>query len=218
LHIGIDAAAGFLQQFPSRGLLPGFVQIDECQQTTEAGIYSAGEPTGIGGVELALLEGQIAGHTAAGNADSAKALFPARARYREFVRAMKETFRLRPELAVLATDDILLCRCEDVTVGNARKHDSWKSAKLHTRCGMGPCQGRVCGAAAAFLFGWNIESQRPPVFPARHGLRRQSAASTAFSNTPSGVEAVQAFQKRRGALLPAAVQNSLCLRVFASLR
>ena len=80
---------------------------------------------------------------------------------------MKETFSLRPELAALATDDILLCRCEDVTVGNARKHDSWKSAKLHTRCGMGPCQGRVCGTAAAFLFGWNIESQRPPVFPAR---------------------------------------------------
>jgi NADPH-dependent 2,4-dienoyl-CoA reductase/sulfur reductase-like enzyme len=145
----------------------GFVQVDECQQTTEAGIYCAGEPTGIGGVELALLEGQIAGHAAAGDADSAKALFPARARYRKFVRAMKETFSLRPELAALATDDILLCRCEDVTVGNARKHDSWKSAKLHTRCGMGPCQGRVCGTAAAFLFGWNIESQRPPVFPAR---------------------------------------------------
>jgi len=145
----------------------GFVQVDEWQQTTESGIYCAGEPTGIGGVELALLEGQIAGHAAAGDADSAKALFLARARYRKFVKAMKEAFRLRPELAALATDDILLCRCEDVTVGKARKHDSWKAAKLHTRCGMGPCQGRVCGTAAAILFGWSIESQRPPVFPAR---------------------------------------------------
>jgi NADPH-dependent 2,4-dienoyl-CoA reductase/sulfur reductase-like enzyme len=145
----------------------GFVQIDEHQQTTQAGIYCAGEPTGIGGVELALLEGQIAGYAAAGDADSAKALLPARAHYRKFVSAMKATFRLRPELAALATDDTLLCRCEDVTVGLARKHDSWKAAKLHTRCGMGPCQGRVCGTAAKFLFGWNIDSQRPPVFPVR---------------------------------------------------
>ena len=43
---------------------------------------------------------------------------------------------------------------------------SWRAAKLHTRCGMGPCQGRVCGAAAEFLFGWKNESVRPPVLPA----------------------------------------------------
>jgi len=145
----------------------GFVQVDEHQQTTQAGIYCAGEPTGIGGVELALLEGQIAGYAAAGDADSAKALFAAKERYRRFSSAMKATFRLRPELAALAADDILLCRCEDVTVGGVRKHNSWKAAKLHTRCGMGPCQGRVCGTAATFLFGWDIDSQRPPVFPVR---------------------------------------------------
>jgi len=31
---------------------------------------------------------------------------------------------------------------------------------------MGACQGRVCGAAAEFLFGWQPSSARPPVFPA----------------------------------------------------
>ena len=156
-----------LPQMLGCSLHEGFVQVDKHQQTTQAEIYCAGEPTGIGGVELALLEGQIAGYAAAGDADSATALLPAKARYRKFVSAMKATFRLRPELAALATDDLLLCRCEDVTVGAVRKHNSWKAAKLHTRCGMGPCQGRVCGTAAAFLFGWNIDSQRPPVFPAR---------------------------------------------------
>jgi NADPH-dependent 2,4-dienoyl-CoA reductase/sulfur reductase-like enzyme len=145
----------------------GLVQVDDCQQTSQAGIYCAGEPTGIGGVELAVLEGRIAGHVAAGDVDKAKAWSPARARYRKLVGAMKATFRLRPELATLAKDDTLLCRCEDVQVGRVRKHDSWKAAKLHTRCGMGPCQGRVCGVAAAFLFGWNVESHRPPAFPAR---------------------------------------------------
>jgi hypothetical protein len=60
-----------------------------------------------------------------------------------------------------------------VLVGRAAGHPSWRSAKLHTRCGMGPCQGRVCGPAAEFLFGWKPESVRPPLFPPpRHSLIR----------------------------------------------
>jgi len=43
---------------------------------------------------------------------------------------------------------------------------SWREAKLHTRCGMGACQGRVCGAATEFLFGWEMTGMRPPLFPA----------------------------------------------------
>jgi hypothetical protein len=46
-----------------------------------------------------------------------------------------------------------------------RKQTSWRTAKLHTRCGMGPCQGRICGAASEFLFGWSTASSRPPLFP-----------------------------------------------------
>jgi hypothetical protein len=60
-----------------------------------------------------------------------------------------------------------VCRCEDVTAGRLRDRSSFREAKLHTRCGMGPCQGRVCGPACEFLFGWGAESIRPPLFPAR---------------------------------------------------
>jgi hypothetical protein len=31
--------------------------------------------------------------------------------------------------------------------------------------GMGACQGRVCGAATEYLFGWKDSDARPPVFP-----------------------------------------------------
>jgi NADPH-dependent 2,4-dienoyl-CoA reductase/sulfur reductase-like enzyme len=144
-----------------------FVETGELQQTSQQGIYCAGEPTGIGGMELSTIEGRIAGHAAANDKHAAAKLFPARARYRKLAGAMKKAFRLRPELAALAKPGTFLCRCEDVTLQQVRQYDSWKSAKLHTRCGMGPCQGRICGAAANFLFGWNIESARPPVFPAR---------------------------------------------------
>jgi hypothetical protein len=48
----------------------------------------------------------------------------------------------------------------------ADRHD-WTDAKLHSRCGMGACQGRVCGAASQFLFGWEPPAPRPPLSPAR---------------------------------------------------
>ena len=44
----------------------GFVRVDDWQQTTVRNVYCAGEPTGIGGLELSLVEGQIAGYAAAG--------------------------------------------------------------------------------------------------------------------------------------------------------
>jgi hypothetical protein len=34
---------------------------------------------------------------------------------------------------------------------------------------MGPCQGRVCGPALAFLFGWDSDTVRPPAKPALVG-------------------------------------------------
>jgi len=145
----------------------GFVATNELQETSQLGIYCAGEPTGIGGMELSVAEGRIAGHAAVGFQEKAREFFPVRARYRGIAAAMKSAFRLRPELAKLAKADTLLCRCEDVPFGRVQTHDSWKAAKLHTRCGMGPCQGRVCGSAAKFLFGWNVEWNRPPVFPVR---------------------------------------------------
>jgi hypothetical protein len=115
---------------------------------------------------LAIIEGQIAGLAAAEQNEEAKQHFAARRKYTRFARALERAFAPRPELRNLP-DDTLLCRCEDVSLGRVRAHRNWREAKLHTRCGMGPCQGRICGGAASFLFGWQTESVRPPVFPAQ---------------------------------------------------
>ena len=143
----------------------GAVAIDRWQQTTQPGIYAAGEITGIGGVDEALVEGQIAGHAATDNRAKAEALFRARDRALRFRRAMETAFALRPELGTLAEAETIVCRCESVTFGELQDQRSWRSAKLQTRCGMGPCQGRVCGPAVAHLLGWPAESVRPPLFP-----------------------------------------------------
>jgi D-hydroxyproline dehydrogenase subunit alpha len=145
----------------------GYVRVSDFQETNLPGIFCAGEPTGIGGVELSLVEGQIAGLAAAGRGDQARLLFGERERFRSFSRSMDRAFRLRPELRTLAEPKTIVCRCEDVSYARLCPHTSWRSAKLQTRCGMGPCQGRVCGAATEFLFNWNVDSPRPPAFPAR---------------------------------------------------
>jgi NADPH-dependent 2,4-dienoyl-CoA reductase/sulfur reductase-like enzyme len=144
-------------------------QVDEFQQTRIPGIYAAGDVTGIGGVDLACVEGEIAGHAAVGRHDRASALFGPRDRHRRFAAALNQAFALREELKLLVREDTLICRCEDVAWGRLRGYESWREAKLQTRCGMGPCQGRVCGGALEFLKGWGAESARPPVFPARIG-------------------------------------------------
>jgi D-hydroxyproline dehydrogenase subunit alpha len=143
----------------------GAVAVDALQRTSVENVLCAGESTGIGGVELALLEGQIAGLAAAGNLKSAQALAARRGPYARFAGRLARAFALRQELKGLAGPATIVCRCEDVTCGAVFAHDSWRSAKLQTRCGMGPCQGRICGAALDFLKGWKPDSVRPPLFP-----------------------------------------------------
>jgi NADPH-dependent 2,4-dienoyl-CoA reductase/sulfur reductase-like enzyme len=153
----------------------GFVRVDDFQQTSVANVFCAGEPTGIGGLELALLEGQIAGLAASARAEHSKALFKARNRARRFAQGLERAFRLRTELRVLPVPDTIVCRCEDVTYDRLRRYTSWRAAKLHTRCGMGACQGRVCGPATQFLFHWVPDSVRPPIFPSRFESLAKSA-------------------------------------------
>jgi NADPH-dependent 2,4-dienoyl-CoA reductase/sulfur reductase-like enzyme len=159
----------------------GIVQVDEWQQTSLPHIYCAGEATGIGGLDLALVEGQIAGLAATGQLDEARSCFGRRAHARRFAALLAHSFALRDELKTLATADTIVCRCEDVPLHALKPHSNWRSAKLHTRCGMGPCQGRVCGAATGFLFGWTPASVRPPITPAR-------LTSLAYIETHTGQE------------------------------
>jgi hypothetical protein len=123
--------------------------------------------TGTGDVELATLEGTIAGYLAAGDETGAGRLSARRDKARRFAAALNQAFALNPGLRQLPEPDTIVCRCEDVTFEKLQTCREFREAKLHTRCGMGPCQGRVCGPATQFLFGWGAESVRPPVLPVR---------------------------------------------------
>jgi D-hydroxyproline dehydrogenase subunit alpha len=142
-----------------------YVRVDEFQQTSVPDLFSAGETTGIGGVEAALVEGEIAGLAAAGARGKTGSLREKRDATRRFANLLDRTYALNPELRKLATSETILCRCEDVTMESVQPYASWRAAKLQSRVGMGSCQGRICGAACEFLFGWGMESVRPPIQP-----------------------------------------------------
>ncbi|HTE46319.1 MAG TPA: FAD-dependent oxidoreductase [Gemmatimonadaceae bacterium] len=153
------------------------VVVNGSQETTVGGVFCAGEPTGIGGVDLALAEGEIAGATAAGRSGDAR-LLARRDRLRIDAIALDQAFALRAEVSRLATPDTIVCRCEDVRLRDLDAQWSIRQAKLYTRAGMGPCQGRICGAALECLMNWSTDSVRPPTQPARLATFLVGASAT----------------------------------------
>jgi NADPH-dependent 2,4-dienoyl-CoA reductase/sulfur reductase-like enzyme len=143
----------------------GAVVVDEHQRTTHPRAYSIGETTGVGGVDLALVEGQVAASHILGR-QLPSSLLGRRDSLRAMATVMERTFVPRDELRHAVTPDTIVCRCEDVPFGALRAEWTMRQAKLYTRVGMGPCQGRVCGAALEFLHGWPADTVRLPVEPA----------------------------------------------------
>jgi NADPH-dependent 2,4-dienoyl-CoA reductase/sulfur reductase-like enzyme len=140
----------------------GRVLVDDNQQTSVEGVLCAGEVTGIGGVDLALIEGQIAGLSVTGR-ETPPGLIARRDRLEQFAKQLSSTFALRSELKQRLMPTTTICRCEDVEWSQIDPEWNFRQAKLYTRVGMGPCQSRVCGPALSYLCDWEPGSIRPPV-------------------------------------------------------
>jgi D-hydroxyproline dehydrogenase subunit alpha len=130
---------------------------DDRQRASVPGVYLAGEVCGVGGAQLSLVEGQLAGTYAAGKAP-ARGLLRRRAALRAFAKAMHRTYPVSPGWQGWLDDDTLVCRCEEVSVCDVRRAvdlgaSEPRTVKLLARPGMGSCQGRVCGYATACLTG-----------------------------------------------------------------
>jgi NADPH-dependent 2,4-dienoyl-CoA reductase/sulfur reductase-like enzyme len=156
-------------------------RVDADQRTTVDGVFAAGELAGVGGADAAVATGALAGLAAArhlGRLDTTAfqvASKPWRRRAaaaRRFADALHEVHRIAPGWTAQIRDDTVLCRCEGVTFAAARAAialgaDDPRALKLLTRAGMGRCQGRLCGQAAADLLDCAVTpyAQRPIVTP-----------------------------------------------------
>ncbi len=143
------------------------VVTDNTGKTSVENIYCAGEPTGISGVDGALVEGLIAGYACTGNHKSAKRYQKKKTKTILFGKALDFHFALRNELKELVRPDTIICRCEDAAYKDIKNNTLWREAKLYSHLGMGPCQGRTCSGAVRYLFGWEKTTNRAPIFPVR---------------------------------------------------
>ncbi len=144
----------------------GIVTTDASQQTTVPGVYAAGELTGIAGAEAAIAEGIVAGGVAAGRTAPDRSAVRTAASSRRFAARLTRAFTLRSELRTLADAGTIVCRCEDVRLGQIEAGWSSRQARLYARVGMGPCQGRVCQPALEFVLGTHAGPARIPLFAA----------------------------------------------------
>ncbi|HMC46628.1 MAG TPA: NAD(P)/FAD-dependent oxidoreductase, partial [Caballeronia sp.] len=131
---------------------------DQWGELDVPGIFVAGDGGGIGGAQAAETQGEVTAlaiaaqlgviDTAARNRSAAPLL-----------RRLADVMRIRPFLDSLyrprdenrvPKDEVIVCRCEEVTAGELRSFVKLgclgpNQAKSFGRCGMGPCQGRLCG-------------------------------------------------------------------------
>jgi NADPH-dependent 2,4-dienoyl-CoA reductase/sulfur reductase-like enzyme len=134
----------------------GSVTTDADGRTSVPGVFAAGEVTGVGGVDLALAEGTVAGAAAAGAA-ATRAQRRERVVHGRFAARLEAAHGIRPGWTEWLDDDTVVCRCEEVTAAELRNaaeatgSRGLRSLKLSTRAALGVCQGRMCGRSVEEL-------------------------------------------------------------------
>lgn len=126
------------------------------------GLYLAGDGVRIGGADAAEASGALASHAIlsdlgeTGHQRTMRRLAQRVRRLRSFQRGLARAFAWPREAIAALPDGVTLCRCENVSVGAVRAAMAEalgpaevNRVKAMTRCGMGRCQGRVCGPALA---------------------------------------------------------------------
>jgi octopine oxidase subunit A len=138
--------------------------VSEWGQSSHPQIYIAGDGAAIGGARAAEHAGQCAAADilrSAGRITTAQRDVVAASAKRNLARERA----LRPFLDALYAppagilqppDEVIVCRCEDVTAGDIRAYARLgckgpSQTKAFGRAGMGPCQGRSCGLTVTEL-------------------------------------------------------------------
>nr|WP_289038820.1 FAD-dependent oxidoreductase [uncultured Allobacillus sp.] len=132
-------------------------QSDDMESTIKS-LFVVGEITGVGGAELAQLEGRIAG--LAIRRKQGESVEQTIRKYKQLKRQAEPFANMLNEQTTLSQEVLYqllnqqgthLCKCEQVTTDTMNQAlmdfpslSSLSSLKLYTRCGMGLCQGRYC--------------------------------------------------------------------------
>ena len=142
--------------------------------TSQTSIYVAGEAAGLGGVKKALIEGEVAGLSAAISCNHTQTedlaprldeLNKVRRKTIHQYRAIQAAFLSSDRIPVSTDPKTIICRCEDVTLAVLHEaiqegDGTLRDLKMRTRLGMGMCQGRMCETNACHALA-SYTNQRP---------------------------------------------------------
>ena len=140
-------------------------ELDASGNSRIDGIAIAGDGAGIGGALAAQAQGRLAGLAAvAAVAAERLARLPDRQLLEQALaravrgRAFLDRLFAPPHWSRLPEGDTIVCRCEEVTAAQLLEAVGMgamgpNQAKAFLRCGMGPCQGRLCGLTVTELIG-----------------------------------------------------------------
>ena len=135
--------------------------VDIDGRSTIKGVYLAGDGARTQGADGAEISGRLAAYAALADLGQSVpeprvgALRTARKRMERFREGIAEAFPWPSFLAKTIPDETIVCRCEGITALELRGVALEKGArelnraKAFSRVGMGRCQGRYCGHAAA---------------------------------------------------------------------
>ncbi|HSQ36143.1 MAG TPA: FAD/NAD(P)-binding oxidoreductase [Candidatus Binatia bacterium] len=135
------------------------VSTDDSLETSLPGIFAAGEITGIAGALKSICEGEIAALSVLdrlGRRDGPRhdqklaKLLRERRHHLQFGKYFNLLYAVPRAAYLEIPDDTLVCRCEDVTMGDIKRavasgYDTPATLKIAVRSAMGDCQGRICG-------------------------------------------------------------------------
>lgn len=133
---------------------------DSAGRSSVNGVYLAGDGAAIMGADAAQMAGERAALALLEDVGIAidrhrpAVLEQQLARVQRFRLGLETAFPFPEKWAAQAPDNLTVCRCEEVSAGDIRAvvddgHWEINRVKAHCRVGMGRCQGRLCGLAAA---------------------------------------------------------------------
>ncbi len=135
-------------------------RIDMDRRSSVDGVYLAGDGAGIMGADAAEMSGELAALTLLQDrrikidAQRVTSLREQLQKTERFRQALEVAFPFPDDWAARAPDELVVCRCENITAGELRRtaeanaNGDINRIKALCRVGMGRCQGRMCGVAA----------------------------------------------------------------------
>jgi bacterioferritin-associated ferredoxin len=160
-------------------------------ETSVDNVFAAGEVTGIAGARKSMIEGRIAGlairerlgRPAPGTPRLLQDLARERRSELRYGAVLNRMCRLPEDWVKSIPEETIICRCEDVRMADIRKAmaDGFVTPgalRRACRCGLGNCQGRICGPIIRDILEAETKSEpgrigtpsvRPPIKAVRLG-------------------------------------------------